>query len=156
MRTTDNSTIYDFDPEAAPKHEKTITVCHVDEDYDVYGGRHTYGKCMGETNPPHRGWLGNPFRVAEYGREECIERFEEAFIEHLRDDWAFCNACIGLPGRRVACHCRHDGEDEPSCHLDVVQEALLDGRVFRIALDIHDISIPEWMAESACDPEVLL
>jgi hypothetical protein len=151
-----DTTLYDFDPEAAPKHERTITICHVDEDYDVYGGRAKRGACLGETNPPHRGWLGNPFRLSNYGREGCIEKFEPNFIAQLRSSRALCNAVVGLPGRRVACHCRETRETSPACHLDVVQEALLDGRVARIALDIHDIAIPEWMAESACDPEVLL
>lgn len=154
--TRDNSTLYDFDPESAPDEERTITVCHVSGSYDVYGGRAKGGKCMGETNPPHKGWLGNPFRVAEYGRMECIEMFEQAFVVNLRQSRDFCNAVIGLPATRVACHCRHRDEDEPPCHLDVVRAKLLDGTVFTIANIVHDISMPDWMHESARDPEGLL
>lgn len=151
--------IYAFDPDAQPDDQKTITVCHVDDAHDVYGGRHTHGSCMGETIPPHKGWLGNPFRVTDYGRLECIEKFEQAFLQHLKNSKPFCNAVCSLPGQRVACHCRHRDEDATegdACHLDVVRTALLDGRVFRIAHTTHDIALTTTERDRMADPEALL
>jgi len=156
MQTSDNSTLYDFDPDAQPESEQTITVGHVSEPHDFYGGRHTHGSQMGETNPPSKGWLGNPFTVAQYGREECIEKFEQAFIDELRDNHAFCNAVTALDGNVVACHCRETSEDSPSCHLDVVREMLLDGTVFAIAHHVHDIPLCDWKLDVAAEPEELL
>lgn len=150
-------TLSDFGEESAPTTERTLTVCHVDEPHDFYGGRARNGTvAMGDTMPPHRGYLGNPHRVSDHGREECIQMFEASFLDHLRDSRAFALAVSALDGNRVACYCRHSDEDEPACHLDVIREALLDGRVFRIALDVHDITLAGWKQEAACDPEVLL
>lgn len=154
--STDNKSLYDYDPDAQPENEQTIAIVHVSEDYDVYGGRAPHGRCMGETDPSGRGWLGNPYRLANHGRQEAIEKFERAFIDELRNSRAFCNAVVGLPNQRVACHCRYADDDSPPCHLDVVKEALLDGRVYCIADRVHEIPLPDWKQELACDPEVLL
>ena len=157
MAANDNKRLYDYHPDAQPEDDQTITVAHVDDPYDVYGGR-ARRECghMGGTQPPRRGWLGNPYRVAEYGREDAIDEFEDAFARELRDERAFCNAVLGLCGQVVACHCRHLTDDEPACHLDVVREWLLDGRVFRIAHDIHGIPLSGWQTERMADREVLL
>jgi len=156
MAKTEDSDLFAYDTEAQPTDQRTLTVCHVNESYDIYGGRHNHGRQMGEVNPPTKGWLGNPYRVSDYGREKCIELFEEAFIDQLRDNRVFCNAVAALPGTRVACHCRHQNETEPACHLDVVREALLDGRVFRVAHSIHGIPLTEIEKSRMCDPEVFL
>lgn len=152
------SKLNDYVPDAESQSEKTITIAHVDEPHDLYGGRAAGGTrhMNNASTPTKRGWLGNPYRVDDHGRDGCIEKFREDFYAKLWDDWRFCNACIGLPGRVVACYCRSMDEDEPACHLDVVQEALLEGHVFRIALNVHDIKIPEWMEEASCAPEDLL
>lgn len=149
--TNPDSSIFDFDPDAQPTDQRTITVCHVNEDYDVYGGRTRGGKAMGDTEPPYRGWLGNPYRVADHGRQECIEKFEQSYLQHLTNDWAFCNAIVGLEGQRVACHCRHSDEENPSCHLDVIRRTLLDGTVHRIADAEHDIALTEAQYERMAD-----
>jgi len=153
---TNEKTLFDFDPDAQPTSEKTITICHVDEDHDVYGGRHSYGRCMGETAPGQNGWLGNPYTVADHGREECIAMFKTRFNSELRQNHEFCLAVTALTGQRVACHCRHSDEDEPACHLDVVREALLDGRVYRIAHDLHDITLTDAERDQMADPEEVL
>jgi len=156
MQSEDNQTLYDFDPDAQPESERSITVAHVDEPHDVYGGRHSYERHMGEQNPGSKGWLGNPFTVAQYGREECIEKYRGAFLKELRDSRGFCNAVVALDGRVVACHCRKSNEDSPACHLDVVREALLDGTVFGIAKHLHDIPMVDWKHEEAAAPEALI
>lgn len=154
--SSDQSSFHDFDPESTPESDRTITIVHVDESHDLYGGRGAYGRYLGETNPTKKGWLGNPHRVADHGREECIELFEETFIQVLRDDFRVANACVALPGRVVACHCRKRSEDEPACHLDVVREKLLDGTVFGIAKHAHDIPMADWKDELARSPEELI
>jgi hypothetical protein len=111
---------------------------------------------LGETAPPSKGWLGNPFKVSDYGREKCIEMYEKAFLKELEESWHFTNACVGLPGRVVACHCRRTTEDEPACHLDVVREALLDGTVFGVARDVHEISMADWKHEIAVPADEVL
>jgi hypothetical protein len=138
-----------YDRNAAPTDQRTIIVSHVSEDTDLYGGRANRGRCMGETDPPRSGWLGNPHRVADHGREEAIEKFREDFVEQLRTDWGFANACVSLPGQSVACHCRQSNEDEPDCHLDVVRSLLLDGTVFAAAYYDHDISMADWKEQLA-------
>lgn len=151
------SDLYDYDRAAQPTNEQTITVCHIDESFDFYGGRARGGKHIGNTQPLSKGWLGNPYRLSDgHSRDEAIEKFEEQFIEELRDRNALVNAVIGLPGNRVACHCRRSEEDKPRCHLDVIREKLLDGTVYCIAQEIHDIPICEWKQEAACSWEDLI
>ena len=151
-----HNTLFDYDPDAQPRDERTIKVCHVDEPYDFYGGRASYGRCLGEADPTSSGWLGNPFKLADHSREEAIEKFEEAFINELSESRAFCNAVLGLEGNRVACHCRHSKETEPACHLDVVREALLDGRVYLIAQKRHQIALTDAQLDRMARPEDLL
>lgn len=153
---TEQNSLYDYDPDAAPDEEYTITVGHVDEPHDHYGGRGSHGRCFGETDPTSHGWLGNPYTLAERTREEAIHLFDAHFYETIRDDRDICNAVMALTGDVVACHCRRTTEDEPACHLDVIKAALLDGEVFTIADEVHDIPLPEWMEERKADPEVLL
>lgn len=154
--STDNKKLRDFDPDAEPTSEKTITIAHVNEPHDVYGGRATGGKSMEDRQPPHKGWLGNPFLVAEDGRETCIRKFRDAFLVKLRDDRQFCNAVLSLQGQVVACHCREQGEDEPACHLDVVRRFLLDGLVHRIAHDTHGIPLTDYGKERMATQEAVL
>lgn len=153
-----NSEIDDYLPEKSPDQQTItgVTICHVSEDFDVYGGRARGGKDLTETRPPHKGWLGNPYPAEQYGRESCIRRFKRTFYDELRDRHDLTNAVLALRGRSVACYCRHSDEDEPACHLDVVNAALVDGHVQRIAQSLHDIPLTDEMAAEMCDPEDLL
>lgn len=154
---TDDTTLFDFDPSAQAEDEKTIEVCHVAEPFDIYGGRAKGGIAMGDHHPPKKGWLGNPYRVTDYGREHCIKLFEADFYDRLRESRDFCNAVLSLMGKRVACHCRRSDEsDGKACHLDIVRHALLDGHVQRIAHDVHDITLTDKERGMMCDPEDLL
>jgi hypothetical protein len=151
---TDQHSLYDYDADAQPDAEKTITIAHVDEPHDVYGGRHSHGAHMGETLPPEKGWLGNPYRLSDFSREQAINRFEMAFHDELRKSSRFCNAVLSLTGKVVACHCRRSGDDEPACHLDVVRNYLLEGYVHWIAHHEHDIALTEAEhKQMADDPE---
>lgn len=114
-----------------------ITVCHIIENYDLRGHRH-YGSGMDERNPPHSGWLGNPYPKDEHGRETCIRLFRSDFKDKLRTDPNFALAVKSLSGRAVACYCRRSDEDEPACHLDVVDELLSNGFVHGCCHHLHD------------------
>jgi hypothetical protein len=133
-----------------------VTICHVSEDFEVYGGRGPGARSMEDTHPPHKGWLGNPYPASDHGRENCIGMFKRDFYDALRDRPDFANAVLSLSGRSVACYCRASDADDPACHLDVVDAALQSGHVQRIAHQIHDIPLTEQQTAEMCDPEALL
>lgn len=89
---------------------------------DVYIGRGRGGADMLSTAPPARGWLGNPHRVEDHGREGCIIRFRKAFETRLENDPEFRRRVGHLAGKTLGCWCRSVDEDEPACHGDVIAE----------------------------------
>jgi len=108
-----------------------ITVCHRDDPHDVYGGRGRGSANVRTTPPEERGWLGNPFKLGDSDdRAEVIARYVPTFYGRLASDPDFRAAVLDLPGKRVACWCRHAEEDAPACHLDVVDQFLRGGRLF--------------------------
>lgn len=124
-----------------------ITVCHTrDEDVDVHGARGNGSGHVMNTPTGERGWLGNPFKLENYGdsRREVIARYVPAFYGRLSSDESFREAVRGLDGKRVGCWCRHSDEDEPLCHLDVVDHFLRGGRLYVREFLTHDLgAIPE-------------
>lgn len=151
---SDDTTFEDFEEE--PDDVEEMTVVHISEPHDYYGGRGGNGRDMSNTQPPHRGWLGNPFPVSEHGREECITEFETFFYQMMRDDRLFCDSVMTLVDARVACFCRHEDEDEPKCHLDIVKRAVDAGHVHRIAKNVHGIKLTDEQEARMADPEELL
>lgn len=113
-----------------PELDGTIEVGHMrsGSDHDVYGGRASGEgvRHMGNTEPPVRGWLGNPYQMDDDTVEErrrVIAAYLRDFLEHLEADDCFREAVLGLRGQRVACWCRGVTQERtPStwCHLDVV------------------------------------
>jgi len=69
-----------------------------------------------------RGWLGNPHRVEDHGREGSIERFRRAFEYRLQNDAEFRARVRDLAGSTLGCWCRGVDEDSPACHGDVIAE----------------------------------
>lgn len=105
-----------------------IVVCHAREDHDAYGGRGAGGADIWTTNVGKRGWLGNPFALEDGAtREGVIADYARVFLDRLAADAGFREAVEDLRGKRVACWCRRSDEDEPACHLDVVDAYLRDG-----------------------------
>jgi hypothetical protein len=138
-----DSTLFDFDnTEAPPDERRGITVCHVDEEYDTYGGRERGNRHLSNTAVGDRGWLGNPYRLADHSRSTAIEKFTETYRDRLRSDEDFVNAVLSLEGDRVACHCRHSTERTPACHLDVVNESFQSGLLYSAAM-LHGIALTE-------------
>ncbi len=89
------------------------------EDYDVYIGRGQRGENMLNTDPTETGWLGNPFMLSEFSREESIEKFKEAFYEKLENDDEFKHAVKSIKGQTLGCFCK-----PLDCHGDVIKEYL--------------------------------
>lgn len=106
--------------------EPTITVCHVREPYDIYGGRGRQAAHLLNTPVGQRGWLGNPYRLDDHDRDTAVAKYARAFLGRLRTT-EFSDAVEDLRGQRVACWCRRSDEAEPRCHLDVVRAFLADG-----------------------------
>jgi putative DNA primase/helicase len=111
--------------------ETTLVHCKRDE-HDSYVGRGATvdggtpdgisdKHSMANTSIGERGWLGNPYPEAEYGREECIELFEEDFLDRIERDAEFRRAVEELRGETLACWCVPE-----ACHGEVIIE-FLDG-----------------------------
>ena len=77
---------------------------------------------MLDASPEMRGWLGNPYPADEYGREECIEKFREAFEQKLENDPVFRRAVRDLAGKTLGCWCQSVDADGPACHGEVIAE----------------------------------
>lgn len=146
---TRDHTLADYDADAVPDAAQTITIAHVDEPHDVYGGRGPHGREFGNCLPTTKGWLGNPYTLEDRTREEAIDAFDDYFESVLRDykhGKRLTTALVALCGKVVACHCREKHETQPACHLDVVRERLLDGTVFQIASE-YQIPLEDWQVK---------
>lgn len=96
--------------------------CQHDET-DLYIGRHGENGENDITNTAagEAGWLGNPFRVGDFDREESIARYCSILLERVESDQEFARALAeDVAGGTVGCWCRTLDEDEPACHGDVV------------------------------------
>mgnify|MGYP000439328468 CR=1 FL=1 len=91
-------------------------------DTDVYVGRGPDGCDMTETAIGSKGWLGNPYTAAEYGRSGAITRFRKGFEERLESDPEFRAAVRELAGKDLGCWCQELDEDQPACHGEVIAE----------------------------------
>lgn len=90
------------------------------DEYEVDIGRSNRGENhMNNTPTGEPGWLGNPYKKEDYGREECIERFREDFIKRLENDPEFRSAVENLQGKTLGCWCK-----PKPCHGDVILEFL--------------------------------
>lgn len=97
-----------------------VRVGHCKKDStDNYIGR-VDGNNILDTKPTTDGWLGNPYTVSEYGRERCVELFEQTFARKIAlnpDFWEYLSL---LAGHTLGCWCHRLDADEPACHGDVI------------------------------------
>ena len=93
-----------------------------EDEIDVYVGRGSGRKAMGEVPIGQRGWLGNPYTVANHGREGCINQFRQDFEERLESDEEFREAVSDLSGKNLGCWCQTLNEDVPACHGEIIAE----------------------------------
>lgn len=89
---------------------------------DVYVGRGPSSRDMNETQVGERGWLGNPYTVDLYDREESIEQFRSDFETRLAEDAGFRSRVRELSGAVLGCWCQRLDEDAPACHAEVIAE----------------------------------
>lgn len=95
------------------------------DEIDVYCGRSGSDgnlRHLNNTEVGERGWLGNPFTLDEYSREESISRFRGEFEKSLSNDQQLSDAVAGLKGKTLGCWCRKLDENYPACHCDVIAE----------------------------------
>ena len=91
--------------------------CDWDDDSDyVYIGRAADAH-MNNTEPGERGWLGNPYKVGRYDREDAIEKFRLDFAHKVAENKKFHRAVVGIRGKTLVCWCKPD-----DCHGDVIRE----------------------------------
>ena len=81
------------------------------EKYEIYIGRPSI--------------FGNPFSIAKYGREECIEKYKEYFYRRIKDDKRFREAVLKLKGKTLGCFCKPE-----ICHGDIIVDYLNKKEVF--------------------------
>ena len=96
------------------------------DDIDVYIGRH------GDDGESHLlntaigdpGWLGNPFPLSTFNREESVAAFTKALTTRIDQEPLFARALAErVHGQILGCWCRQLDEDEPVCHGDVLVDA---------------------------------
>jgi hypothetical protein len=95
------------------------------DDVDVYIGRHggsdshLLNTAIGEP-----GWLGNPFPLSTFDREESIAAFTKALTTRIDREPLFARALAEqVHGQVLGCWCRRLDEVEPICHGDVLVDA---------------------------------
>lgn len=103
------------------KNKTEVGHCKANET-DVYIGRGKGGKSILNTEPGKRGWLGNPFPLDEYTREESIKKFRKVFEEKLENDEEFKKKVAELSGKTLGCWCQGVNDTEPACHGEVIAE----------------------------------
>jgi len=95
--------------------------CKKDET-DVYIGRGNDQADMISATVNTRGWLGNPYTLEEYDREESIAKFQDTFEARINSDAQFRKAVRNLHGKTLGCWCQTVAQDEPACHGEVIAE----------------------------------
>lgn len=94
-----------------------------EKDGYVYIGRADDGQVhmATTTSPGVMGWLGNPYKLKDYSREESIEKFRRDFYHRLRQSAWFRRSVLQCVGKKLVCWCKPE-----ACHGDVIAEYLND------------------------------
>ncbi|GAB3676905.1 DUF4326 domain-containing protein [Halopiger thermotolerans] len=109
--------------------DRTRVGLWMEDDCDVYAGRADGGeKHLLNTEPGDRGWLGNPYPVDEFGREQAIAMYTHAVLLRCEQDVEFRDALGELQGEGtvLGCWCRRLDDDDPACHCDVLVRVIDD------------------------------
>lgn len=100
----------------SPKPSRPTRVVHCGRDaYDVYIGRPSI-------------W-GNPFKVEDFGRKECINRYRE-WIMYSEEAGDLRDQLSSLRGKTLGCWCK-----PKACHGDVLVELVESGVLELISYD---------------------
>jgi len=89
-------------------------------DYDIDITRSDWGEShMNNTPAKEPGWLGNPYKVDEYGLSEAVHLFRRDFNHKIDTNPKFREAVQDLRGQTIACSCK-----ESPCHGDIILQYL--------------------------------
>lgn len=120
----------DEEPAQDPDEQRTrVGHCKHDET-DVYIGRHgDDGEhdflTVGE--PGAAGWLGNPYPVDVFGREESVAMFTHALLTELEERPELRRELVErCRGNVLGCWCQRIDEDGPLCHGEVIARVVDD------------------------------
>lgn len=104
--------------------ESTVVGMWMEDSCDVYIGRGDSGDAhIHNTEIGSRGWLGNPYTLEEYDREESIAKFCTDLLDRVDEDPEFARSLVDrVAGQRLGCWCRCRDEDAPVCHGDVIAD----------------------------------
>ncbi len=94
---------------------------HTTDDYDLYGGRGNNGErniatAANNHEIGQEGWLGNPYKLNDYDRDQAIELYERDLTWLIEEKSWFREALKSLYGKRIACSC----PSHMDCHVDVL------------------------------------
>lgn len=94
---------------------------------DVYIGRGPGLTHFGDCKIGKRGWLGNPYPLEEFDREDSIRLFAADFYHVLwvKQDRDYQVAVAALQGKSLGCWCRdlETPAHQTPCHGDVIAAA---------------------------------
>lgn len=128
------------------------------EDCNVYIGRGKGGDAdMLNTEPTEKGWLGNPFSLRHYTREESIRKFRDEFVKKIFTNDEFKKEVDKLEGKKLGCWCK-----PKNCHGDVIKQYLDEDDEFfweslrEIVYDEYDDSEMDIMGLNIIGIEILI
>lgn len=82
-------------------------------------------KHLNNTPVGERGWLGNPYPLAEgYTREESVGKFVADLLDRIESDPEFREALFELQGDVLGCWCQRLDEEGPLCHGEALAQAI--------------------------------
>lgn len=97
-----------------------VATRHASTAKSVYIGRGPNGRHLLNTPVGETGWLGNPYPIPKFSREECIARFKTVFLARLERHPDFRTAVLALKeAEEIRCYCA-----PLPCHGDVIREWL--------------------------------
>lgn len=121
----------DLDEDEHDEDEQRTRVGHCqDDETDVYIGRHGDGgedDFLTVDEPGEPGWLGNPYPVEEFGREESVAMFTNALLVELEERPELRRELVErCRGKVLGCWCQRVDEDGPLCHGEVIARVVDD------------------------------
>jgi hypothetical protein len=145
-------------PVERSRDESETRVAHVEHDagaIDHYVGRGPDGEDLltDDVDVGEPGWLGNPYDVETFGREDAVSMYKDALLTRLENRPQWARELARVRGDVLGCYCRRLDENSPTCHADViaavVDRALL---VEPPADDVDTATHPDDTADDDGDP----
>jgi hypothetical protein len=135
----------DLDEDEHDEDEQRTRVGHCQHDEtDVYIGRHGddgEDDFLSVDEPGAAGWLGNPYPVEVFGREESVAMFTHALLTELEERPGLRRELVErCRGKVLGCWCQRVDEDGPLCHGEVI------ARVVDDVIQKVDSDEKEWSA----------